>query len=50
MTESHLDAKLVDVGGASHMVAGDQNDAFSEAVVDFLRPHVRPTFPDRWAS
>src|SRR6478736_10566319 len=29
-------AKLVDVGGAAHMVAGDQNDAFSNAVVDFL--------------
>ena len=39
-------AKLVDVGGAAHMVAGDQNDAFSEAVVAFLEHDVRPTLPD----
>lgn len=36
-------SKLADVGGASHMVAGDQNDAFSSAVVDFLERDVRPT-------
>ena len=36
-------AKMVDVGGAAHMVAGDQNDAFSEAVVQFLERDVRPT-------
>lgn len=36
-------AKLVDVSGAAHMVAGDQNDAFSHAVVDFLEHDVRPT-------
>jgi len=36
-------AKLVDVGDAAHMVAGDQNDAFSNAVVDFLERDVRPT-------
>lgn len=35
-------AKVVDVGGAAHMVAGDQNDAFSQAVVDFLERDVRP--------
>ena len=35
-------SKLADVGGASHMVAGDQNDAFSTAVVDFLEHDVRP--------
>jgi non-heme chloroperoxidase len=29
-------AKYVDVGGASHMVAGDRNDAFAQAVVHFL--------------
>jgi pimeloyl-ACP methyl ester carboxylesterase len=29
-------AKYVDVGGAGHMVAGDRNDAFNDAVVDFL--------------
>jgi hypothetical protein len=26
----------VDVGGARHMVAGDANDHFSTAVIDFL--------------
>lgn len=29
-------ALYVDVAGAAHMVAGDDNDAFSSAVVDFL--------------
>jgi len=29
-------ARLVDVAGAGHMVAGDKNDAFNEAVVSFL--------------
>jgi non-heme chloroperoxidase len=29
-------AQYVDVADASHMVAGDRNDAFSEAVVHFL--------------
>jgi pimeloyl-ACP methyl ester carboxylesterase len=38
-------AKLVDVGGAAHMVAGDQNDAFSQAVVEFLQRDVRPNLP-----
>ena len=28
--------EFVDVGGAGHMVAGDRNDAFTEAVVGFL--------------
>jgi hypothetical protein len=27
------------------MVAGDQNDAFSTAVVEFLENDVRPTLP-----
>ena len=27
----------VDVSGAAHMVAGDRNDAFSNAVLEFLR-------------
>ena len=40
-------AKLVDVGGAAHMVAGDQNDAFSESVVEFLERDVRPTLRER---
>ena len=29
-------AQLVDVAGAGHMVAGDRNDLFNDAVVDFL--------------
>jgi pimeloyl-ACP methyl ester carboxylesterase len=29
-------AAYVDVAGAAHMVAGDENDAFTNAVVDFL--------------
>jgi non-heme chloroperoxidase len=36
-------AKLVDVGSAAHMVAGDQNDAFSQAVIDFLERDIRPS-------
>jgi pimeloyl-ACP methyl ester carboxylesterase len=38
-------AKLVDVGDAAHMVAGDQNDVFSQAVVEFLEGDIRPTLP-----
>ncbi len=38
-------AKLVDVGEAAHMVAGDQNDVFSRAVIDFLEHDIRPTLP-----
>ena len=38
-------ARLVDVGGAAHMVAGDKNDAFAAAVVDFLEHDIRPTLP-----
>lgn len=30
-------AEIVDVAGAGHMVAGDKNDAFNDAVVDFVR-------------
>lgn len=33
-------ASFVDIAGAGHMVAGDHNDAFSIAVVDFLAEHV----------
>jgi pimeloyl-ACP methyl ester carboxylesterase len=29
-------AKFVDVAGARHMVAGDRNDVFSAAILDFL--------------
>lgn len=38
-------AKKVDISGAAHMVAGDQNDAFSSAVVDFLEHEIRPALP-----
>ncbi|MHB1584027.1 MAG: alpha/beta fold hydrolase [Acidimicrobiales bacterium] len=37
------DATVVEVEGASHMIAGDRNDAFSDAVVEFLEGRVRPT-------
>jgi len=33
-------ARFVDVSGAGHMVAGDRNDHFSRAVIDFLRDDV----------
>ena len=33
--------QFADVSGAGHMVAGDRNDAFNAAVVDFLDPGVR---------
>jgi pimeloyl-ACP methyl ester carboxylesterase len=29
-------AEFVDISGAHHMVAGDANDAFNEAVFDFI--------------
>jgi pimeloyl-ACP methyl ester carboxylesterase len=29
-------ARAVDVGGAGHMVAGDRNDPFNEAIIEFL--------------
>jgi pimeloyl-ACP methyl ester carboxylesterase len=35
-------ARQVDVAGAGHMVAGDRNDRFNAAVVDFLEHDVRP--------
>ena len=31
------DATVVDVDGAAHMIAGDRNDAFSEAVIGLPR-------------
>jgi pimeloyl-ACP methyl ester carboxylesterase len=40
-------ARVVDVRGAAHMVAGDQNDVFARAVVDFLEQDVRPALPAR---
>ena len=39
------DATVVDVDGAAHMIAGDRNDAFSDAVVTFLEDRIRPTLP-----
>ena len=33
------DAEFVDVAGAGHMVAGDRNDAFGAAILDFLARH-----------
>ncbi len=35
-------ANVVDVAGAAHMIAGDRNDVFSDAVVAFLEDEVRP--------
>jgi pimeloyl-ACP methyl ester carboxylesterase len=32
-------AEVVDVAGAGHMVAGDKNDAFNSAVIDFVERH-----------
>jgi non-heme chloroperoxidase len=32
-------AEFVDIAGADHMVAGDRNDAFNQAVFDFLDRH-----------
>jgi hypothetical protein len=40
-------ATAVDVGGAAHMVAGDQNDAFSHAVIEVLEHDFRPTLRER---
>jgi pimeloyl-ACP methyl ester carboxylesterase len=39
-------AELADVAEAGHMVAGDRNDLFSEAVIDFLHRHVPPNTGD----
>jgi pimeloyl-ACP methyl ester carboxylesterase len=36
-------AIVVGVDGAAHMIAGDRNDAFSDAVIAFLRDRIRPT-------
>lgn len=37
------DAAVVEVEGAAHMIAGDRNDAFSDAVVEFLERRIRPS-------
>ena len=44
------DVKVVEVGGAAHMIAGDQNDAFSSAVIAFLDEQIRPTLDDPLGS
>jgi pimeloyl-ACP methyl ester carboxylesterase len=33
---------FVDVSGAGHMVAGDRNDAFTAAIIDFIEPVTEP--------
>ena len=33
------EVEFVDVGGAGHMVAGDRNDVFADAVMEFLTRH-----------
>ena len=33
------EAEFVDVAGTGHMVAGDDNDAFTDAVAEFLARH-----------
>ena len=38
------DATVVDVAGAAHMIVGDRNDAFANAVLAFLHDRVLPTF------
>jgi pimeloyl-ACP methyl ester carboxylesterase len=37
------DVTVVEVPGAAHMIAGDRNDVFSAAVINFLDERVRPT-------
>ncbi len=43
-------ATYVDVGGARHMVAGDQNDHFANAVLDFLGGQAPSTVPKAEAA
>jgi hypothetical protein len=43
LSNIHVPTMLVGVDGAAHMIAGDRNDAFSDAVIAFLRDRVRPT-------
>ncbi|MAG30516.1 MAG: alpha/beta hydrolase [Deltaproteobacteria bacterium] len=38
-------AKLANVEDAAHMVAGDQNDHFSQSVIEFLEADVKPQLP-----
>jgi hypothetical protein len=43
-------AEYANIPGAAHMVAGDRNDVFGEAVVDFLLRHVPVDRHDRPAT
>jgi pimeloyl-ACP methyl ester carboxylesterase len=36
------DITVVEVAGAAHMIAGDQNDEFTSAVNNFLDDRIRP--------
>ncbi|HEX4019053.1 MAG TPA: alpha/beta hydrolase [Frankiaceae bacterium] len=40
--QRHPKAQFADVSGAGHMVAGDRNDAFTDAVMSFLRQEAPP--------
>jgi len=42
LLESVPGSTVVDVAGAAHMIAGDRNDAFSVAVLTFLRDRILP--------
>ena len=42
LMDSLPDITLVEVAGAAHMIAGDKNDAFSDAVSAFLRDRITP--------
>jgi len=42
LLESVPGSTVVDVAGAAHMIAGDRNDPFSDAVLDFLRQRILP--------
>jgi len=39
----HPAVEFRDISGAGHMVAGDRNDVFTEAVLDFLERHHEAT-------
>jgi pimeloyl-ACP methyl ester carboxylesterase len=40
LTNGIKDVQVVEVGGASHMIAGDKNDQFTDAVVSFLETKI----------
>jgi pimeloyl-ACP methyl ester carboxylesterase len=42
------DAEYVDVPGAAHMVAGDRNTAFNDALIDFLKRRIGESNKYRW--